>query len=247
MTKILFVGDQHVQVTNLEEIEKLICFIENVIKNQTPDIVILGGDMLHTHERLHTTALNKACEFIDRMRQLVPTYVLVGNHDYEGNQQFLTARHWLNPLKEWSNVFIIDTVKTILDDTVILVPYVPPSKFVEALETHKHLVNGKWKNSVCIFAHQEFYGCQMGAIQSEVGDKWNEDWPMVISGHIHSRQLIQKNVYYTGSSMQHAFGESERNVLALIDFDNIPNYLNNELPFETVFQEIEVDLPRKKI
>ena len=247
MSKILFVGDQHVQVTNLDEIEKLICFIENIIDMHSPDIIILGGDMLHTHERLHTTALNKACEFIERMRNKRPTYVLVGNHDYEGNQQFLTTRHWLNPLKEWTNVTIIDTVTVILDNKMILVPYVPPGRFIEALETHTELKNGNWKQAKCIFAHQEFYMCQMGAIKSEIGDKWDENYPFVISGHIHGRQLLQKNIFYSGSSMQHAFGESDKNILAIFHTDNLEKYYNDEITFPEFINEIEVNLPRKKI
>ena len=75
----------------------------------------------------------------------------------------------------------------------LFVPYVPPGRFVEALETYKNI---NWKDVDCIFAHQEFYGCKMGAILSEEGDKWESKWPLVVSGHIHSRQWINKNIYY---------------------------------------------------
>ena len=55
----------------------------------------------------------------------------------------------------------------------------------------------------------------MGAIVSEIGDKWNLKNPNIISGHIHSNQKIQDNIYYTGSAMQNAFGESEKNIMNL--------------------------------
>ncbi len=36
-------------------------------------------------------------------------------------------------------------------------------------------------------------------------------FPLVISGHIHSEQRPQKNIFYPGSVIQHALGESEDN------------------------------------
>ena len=57
------------------------------------------------------------------------------------------------------------------------------------------------------------------AIESVEGDKWSLEYPNVISGHIHSNQTIQKNVYYPGAAMQHAFGESHKNVIPCMKFE----------------------------
>ncbi len=215
--KILFIGDPHFKVNNIEIIDE---FIHQCLEQLTPDIdiCVIGGDILHTHERLHTTALNKAINFIDQVRKICPTYILVGNHDYENNQQFLSKRHWMNALKEWNNTFIIDftSIIKIKNFTFGMVPYVPPGRFVEALNI---IDNEWWKNVNCIFAHQEFYGCKMGAIESIEGDKWDHSFPLVISGHIHSEQRPQKNIFYPGSVIQHAFGESEDNGLLLLIFN----------------------------
>ncbi len=59
----------------------------------------------------------------------------------------------------------------------------------------------------------------MGAIESIEGDKWDHSFPLVISGHIHSEQRPQKNIFYPGSVIQHAFGESEDNGLLLLIFN----------------------------
>jgi hypothetical protein len=77
----------------------------------------------------------------------------------------------------------------------------------------------------------------MGAIISQEGDKWSEDLPNIISGHIHSNQKIQKNIYYPGSAMQNAFGESEKNIIAFVQL--------NEIDYK--LEEIDLELPRKKI
>lgn len=232
---VLFVGDPHIQVTNIPEVDLFLGKLTDLAEEKKPDLIILAGDLLHTHERLHTLALNKAYEMVDRMRKIALTYVLVGNHDYIQNQQFLTENHWMNGMKEWNNTVVVDkvTYKIIGDEKFIFCPYVPPGRFEEALNT----LQDSWIDASCIFAHQEFAGCKMGAIVSVEGDKWPTNYPHVVSGHIHSRQIPQSNIYYTGSAMQNAFGESEKNIIAYLTF------MENNYERE----EINLHLPRKKI
>jgi DNA repair exonuclease SbcCD nuclease subunit len=237
MTTVLFIGDPHIQVSNLQEVDLFLERITKLATEKQPDIIIIAGDLLHTHERLHTIALNKAYELVNNMRLISKTYVLVGNHDYIQNQQFLTQNHWMNGLKEWKNTIIVDKVikEKINNEEFLFVPYVPAGRFQEALDT----LDSDFEGVSCIFAHQEFFGCKMGAIVSVEGDKWSLDSPHIISGHIHSRQIPQENIYYTGSAMQNAFGESEKNIIAYLTFNvNIKNYKR---------EEINLDLPRKKI
>ena len=214
-TTVLCIGDPHIQVSNIVETDLLIKGLINLATEKQPDLIIILGDVLHTHERLHTIALNKAYEMIDKLRIIAKTYVLVGNHDMINNQVFLNENHWLSGMKEWSNTVIVDKV------------------ICEALNT----MDGDWKDASCIFAHQEFAGCKMGAIISVEGDKWPISYPHIVSGHIHSRQIPQENIYYTGSAMQHAFGESEKNIIACLTFKNGK--------YER--EEVDLQLPRKKI
>jgi len=83
----------------------------------------------------------------------------------------------------------------------------------------------------------------MGAITSLEGDKWPESYPPIVSGHIHSRQIIQNNIYYPGSALQHAFGESDKNIIPILTFSENYNYNNNFYKLE----EIDLCLPKKKI
>lgn len=79
--KVLCVGDPHVKVNNIPEVNLFIERLTELAKTQNPDLIILLGDQLDTHERLHSTPLNKICELVDNMRKIVKTYILVGNHD----------------------------------------------------------------------------------------------------------------------------------------------------------------------
>ena len=235
MLNILVIGDPHFKTDNVPEVELFIEKITELAKEKKPDIIIMLGDLLHEHERIHTVPLNLALKFINKLRNITKTYLLVGNHDMVSHLQFLNNNHWMNALKEWENVTVVDKAiyENILNEEIIFVPYVPPGRFEEALNT----LSFDWKKASCIFAHQEFYGCKMGAIISEIGDKWNTNYPNIISGHIHSKQRPQENIYYTGSAMQNAFGESEENIIAYVKMEN--------KSYEV--EEIDLGLPRKKI
>ena len=233
---ILCIGDPHFQVATLHKADLYIQRIKEVAIKYKPDLIVILGDVLHTHNIVQSPAMNKAYEFIHEMQAISETIVLVGNHDARNNGIFLTDDHWMNGMKCWENITIVDNVynKTLKEQEFFFVPYVPNGRFVEALDTSPL----PWRESDGIFAHQEFSGCKMGAITSIDGDKWPEEYPYIISGHIHSRQKPQSNIYYPGSSMQHAFGESEKNIIAFLTFEKGKKYIR---------KEIDLNLPRKKI
>ena len=163
MTTVLVIGDNHIKCANIIEFDLFLERIQVIAKDKNPNLIVLLGDILDTHEKLNTIELNKACEFIDKMRKIAKTMILVGNHDMVNCSQFLTTNHWMNALKEWQNVVIVDKVTSekINNETFIFTPFVPNGRFQDALNT----LDFDWVNTAsCIFAHQEFYGCKMGAI-----------------------------------------------------------------------------------
>ena len=117
-------------------------------------------------------------------------------------------------LKSGDNTMIIDdTFSYELNEMkFVFVPFVPNGRFKEAID------KVDWNDANCIFAHQEFKGCKMGAIVSEDGDDWNDNLPYIISGHIHSKQYVGENIFYPGSAMQHSFGESSENIIPFLHF-----------------------------
>jgi DNA repair exonuclease SbcCD nuclease subunit len=227
--RILFIGDPHIKTDNHDEINILLLQLESICEEQKVDRIIIGGDLMHYHERIFTQALNKTLEFVTRLSLKCPVDILVGNHDMINNQQFLNSNHWLNVFHSYHHVTVIDKpIKRILKDFVyLLCPYVYPGRFIEALETL-----GEWKQCNMIFAHQEFKGCKMGAIVSTEGDDWKAEYPQVISGHIHDNQTVN-NIYYPGSPLQHAFGDTDKRVVCIIENGDI--------------RDIELDVPKKKM
>lgn len=237
MFTVLFIGDPHFRIDNIPDVNLFLSRLQTLATERKPDLICIGGDLLHTHERLHTVPLNKAYELVENMRKISPTIVLVGNHDMLSNQEYLNENHWMNGMKEWENVTIVDKVHHLHTKGYHFTccPYVYAGRFIEALNTHET----DWKTSDCIFAHQEFYGCSMESITSVEGDKWDLSYPDVVSGHIHGRQKLQENIYYSGSAMQHTFGETGKKVIALLHFEK-PGQ-------KYTLEEVNLKLPRKRV
>ena len=211
-TRILAIGDLHIQPDTLAEINVFLSQLEKWLKQNPVDLIVILGDTLHTHETIYTECLNKALEYIQICEKYAQTEVLVGNHDLINNQQFLTSLHPFTGWKKSHNIVDFVKIVEINKKKITLSPFVPDGRFHEALRT----VGEEWKDSACIFAHQLFDGAKMGPIVANGIEKWDEDYPMLISGHIHDKQRVQSNLWYTGSSMQISFGEREDHTLTLV-------------------------------
>lgn len=248
--KILFIGDPHIKTDNHEEIDILMLELKKICESNQFNHIIIGGDLMHYHERIFTQALNKSLEFITFLSIFAPVHILVGNHDMINNQQFLTSNHWLNVFSHYKNVKIVEKPIVLMEKektgstfTFLMCPYVYPGRFIEAIET----VSKDWKTYNVIFAHQEFKGCKMGAIVSKDGDEWNENFPQIISGHIHDNQTPQKNIYYPGSPLQHAFGDTDKRVICIIDEKGVITNIDLDVPKKTIIKKTVSDISKVNI
>ena len=200
---LLYIGDVHIKNTNVVKITTL---IENIQKSEIElQAIIIGGDLLHYHEKVNTYDVNMAIKLMETCGAKATTYVLVGNHDYVDNNQFLSDLHWMNKLKI-SRVIIVDKPKKMIFESGefhVLIPYVQSGRMVEALNKIPD-----WKEAQCVWAHQEIAGCKMNAITSNCDDEWKPNWPQLISGHIHEFQQWD-NVFYPGSCINHSTGHSQ--------------------------------------
>ena len=78
----------------------------------------------------------------------------------------------------------------------------------------------------------------MGAIISEEGDEWDLKSPYVVSGHIHDYQEPQFNMLYTGTPIQHAFGDHHDKTISYF------TYMSRD---SREHERIDLGLPRKHI
>jgi hypothetical protein len=126
---------------------------------------------------------------------------------------------------------------------MVCVPYVPPGRFQEALDTMEHSIIER--PPFVIFSHQEFKGVKMGAIISEIGDEWPLDGPFVLNGHLHECQTPQDNIFCCGTPYQTTYAEDPNKGVYLCSFDLQNAKINGNAQIKPDIKRIKLNLKIK--
>ncbi|HLD91650.1 MAG TPA: metallophosphoesterase [Patescibacteria group bacterium] len=193
MNRILRVGDPHIKLTNLEEANRLMNYIFNVIFNENIDTIEFLGDLFHNHavkrvevETFWLTVFSKLSN--SRLENII---VLVGNHDQIGSKE----KELFNALNvfhgKWPNVHIINT-PTIINN----IAYAPYTKNHEKLLDDCVTLYNKGATTLLV-AHQTFTGAsyETGFYAEDAIEPNLIPQDKIISGHIHKGQQIGKCQY----------------------------------------------------
>lgn len=223
--RVFVIGDTHFRNKFIETgellTEKCIAFVEKY----KPDFIVLLGDILHSHADTKQSEFDLAQTFIISLSQYAKTFVLIGNHDYINNSQFLSDKHFFNTFKKIENVVIVDKCIHYFHNGMdfVFCPFTLSSRFMEALFTCRDMDTGKeysYRYARCIFSHIDIFGASYSngtVVNDECVTKWSKKQPFLISGHIHKNQRLS-NVYYPGSSTQVSCDEDPNKIVALITF-----------------------------
>lgn len=245
---ILAIGDPHFQPNLLSDAKLFSDKILALIIERKPNFVVVMGDVLHTHEKINTQAMNFALCFFADIAKLCKLYVLVGNHDYINNSQNQTGNHWMTAATGIENVEIVDTIRVVSAQGVsvqdksegllkfVMSPYLPDGTFAISLKK----AGIELKETKAVFCHQLFDGAKMGAIEAK-GVEVCPSETLVISGHIHDKQQIE-NLDYIGASFAHAFGDSSSKTVSLYTFESEQS---NEKPKHTR-EDVDLKMPKLK-
>ena len=247
--KFLVCGDPHFSSTNVEESESLIEQFINNIKEESPDVVVVLGDLLHKHDKIDMRPFHRITRFLKMIHETgVTLFVLIGNHDRANNDVRMTDEHAFNPLKLWDNTYIVDTPisVTIKETKILAVPFVPDNTFVESLQCIEDIPSHD-----IVFSHQLFGNCSVSKLMTEEIEKYPVHWPLNISGHIHEYEKCSHNLIYCGTPFQQNFGESTDKAIMLIEGSDIKRiYLDivKKLTIETTIDDIDnLKIPDGKI
>ena len=242
---ILVIGDIHVQMNNVIQTNILHEDVISIIKYGVtkkisdkmimdgnidqffstmakPTMVIFLGDLLHRHEKIDLYPFTRVEKLLmDIHLTGVELFVLVGNHDRPHNKVYMTDEHPFNAFKLWPKTHIIDRCESFERNGVKIgcVPYVPNGMFLQALDDCQIDI----MSQDIIFGHSEFSGCKINKVSGTKCDKWPDNYPFVISGHIHDYEQVQHNLLYVGTPYQTTFSERPDKGIHMIAFDDDKN------------------------
>ena len=208
--KMCLLGDPHYRLSSVKSHQKLTELVLDWIKEEkeqagdVPIIMCIMGDLCDNHKVSFMKPYMMATDLLFRASEILPTYLLIGNHDRADNTIVRTNEHFFEAHKLKKNLTIVDKgiVEEINGFKLAFVPYLPVGTFRE----HYNDIVGDHKIDV-VLCHQEFRNVKMGIITSAEGDRWSKKTdPQVFTGHIHEHQILG-NVYNVGTPLQQAFNE----------------------------------------
>lgn len=230
----IHMSDRHMSLTE----EALINTLDYVRSDRDVNFICVMGDIFDTHRTLKMDHRNKAVDFIKELSKIKPTFVIIGNHDRMNNRDYLSDIHPFYGMNDITGeLYFINEPRMVRFNSrhyVLFMPYVPPGRFKEAItsyisdiRSHGTLPKNKGLRDIALVcAHQEFMGVHYGPIKSTAGDEWPIDYPTVVSGHIHHRHTLQKNIYYTGSLYPITMGEEMDKGVITMTYNPESRYLD---------------------
>lgn len=236
MARVLVVGDLHFSDRSAKIMPYVTRGITKSITKHAPDLVVFLGDTLDRFRMIDSVWHKLATKFLIETSVQVPILVLIGNHDIVNKNDFMSDDHGFHALDYFSSISVADTQAVHIEIKgfkFLGVPYCPNGRFMEGVNTY----TGNLHDITAIFGHQEFRGCNMNGYSSKHGDSWPTDYPVVISGHIHSHQRHQINIMYPGSPYQDKSDEPLDKSISLYTFQS-----DIQFPVET---RIYLKVPKK--
>lgn len=178
--KILFIGDPHLKISNLELSTNFLAWVGSVVAEIKPQMVVNLGDSFDSHSVVRSEISNIFYNHVKDITNTCQYIYVLGNHDFYKPTD--SKYHALLPFSDIAGLTIID--KPTIINNISFVPHIP-NHHDFPLKTGK----------ICV-AHQSFIGADYGYYRPDVGvdaDKVSAE--IIISGHIHKRQTFGKVIY----------------------------------------------------
>lgn len=247
--RLLIIGDPHFKPNTLQDTRKLHSETSRLIREHTPNAVIILGDVLDRHAIIHMQPLNAAIQYVKMISTTIAShcasgdtpsyrcYVLVGNHDIANNAAYLPEHNSLHALAEVDGVKLVSRpyVERMMGTAVTFAPFVPNGRLAEALEQVDVDSGG------VLFCHQELRGCKLApGVTSSTGDRIEgvlATFKHIITGHIHHHceyDVGDTHVTYVGSAYQITYAEDDDKAATLLSIPSPHCYELQRLPYETI-------------
>jgi len=223
IVRILVIGDPHFDLKSLSIVDTFVRQTVDLVKSNKPDVVVILGDVLHTHEKARIECHQRAVAWFKELASYSHTVVMIGNHDRANNSVFLTNEHFFTGLEGYDGLVIVATGPYSFEVSnggeslrFVAVPYVPKGRLHEALA--KLPVSITEHPPVAVFSHQDLKGAKMGSVICRDGDVWPEHYPLLVNGHYHEHQTLGANIIMPGTPYQTTYSEEMNKGVYLFSF-----------------------------
>ena len=224
------------------------------LQDQRPDIIVHTGDIAHTKTQLSPEYFELTSEFLNRLANIAPLYVILGNHD--GNLKNIERQDAITPIVE---ALQNDSIHLLKDSGEVEINDEVTLNVLSVFD------RDNWKEpsdpskiNVALY-HGSISGCETGQgftiTQGDDTASIFKGFDFALLGDIHKRQQMdtEGRVWYAGSTVQQNFGESLRkgyllwNIHSKDDWTVEFHALRNPRPFISIYLDKNGDLPETHV
>jgi DNA repair exonuclease SbcCD ATPase subunit len=230
--RLIITGDIQCDWDNLHLCEQAWTEIVSYAERQRMDAIIVAGDMKRVYSPVDVRVTNWWSDAIKRaVAKDIQVLIDLGNHDRVG--QYTDAVNWFPVMRNAGAICVDDgpQVLKVGDGKVAMLPFCSSKS---RLREWSQVLQGA-KADVLIF-HEDLKGCrynqtgQASEAKVEPEDLFPSSYRYCIGGHIHLRQKIGKNIYYTGSPFCQDWGESNQRKSYTVITDEGIRFLPSSIP-----------------
>ena len=255
MYKIAHIADTHIR--NLKyhyEYKEVFKELYKSLEKERPDIIVHCGDIAHTKTQLSPEFFELCSEFLNKLGDIAPTYIILGNHDgnlkNEGRQDAITPV--VEAIKN-KNVYLLKkSGETLVGDDLCLnvLSVFDRDNWIDPTDESK--IN------IALY-HGSITGCFTSTgWEMDNGEDtiriFNE-FDYALLGDIHKPQALDKDgkIRYAGSTVQQNFGEDPRKGYLMWEIENKQKHkvrlisLANPRPFLTIQLNQDGTLPKQNV
>lgn len=213
--KLLLIGDLHIKISQFTLGCSVLTWLNQVIITEQPDLIVNLGDTMNDHSVLRSEILTEFMNHISEATKVAKYHYILGNHDFYKPTD--GKYHALETFKSMPGMVVIDKIYHLANMT--FVPYMA--------NMNQFPVNTR---SICL-AHQTFLGADYGFHRPELGvEPSSVNADIIISGHIHKRQIVDKVIYPGSPFAQNANDVDQSKGIMVFDTETY-EYRFIESPF----------------
>lgn len=246
--KLIHIGDLHLgksfhKLNLIEDQRHVLDQIVDLMKTQKANLVIAGDVFDSANPSLEAQEL--FLYFANRISDVckqhhLHCWITVGNHD--SVRRLMLFKDFLKP-----EIDIIEDVATVEYDGVKLcfLSFVKPAlaemRFNKTFDSYSDAFNAYLedvtdKEHTTLVIHQSVENCTTG--HSEAMTFFDDavllkdvaEYPLVLAAHIHKKQKVGNNVYYSGSLLPYAFGDAYSYDVRIWDISADGTYTYTDYP-----------------
>lgn len=227
----LVVGDVHAIPNELGDCEALLGLVEKTVQEEHVNTITFMGDQYHNHSIIDVRCIEFWKRWIDKLSGQANVILIVGNHD-----QVTPTCSYPHALLCHSGVAVVDKPWPTALGFACLPYYHNPEEFLE-----KATELSKDPSFNTLFCHQTITGAkyESGFYAKDSVECDKIPFKHVISGHIHTPQIVGNKVLFVGSCRWRILSDAGSNrYLWVFEHTMEDTKLKKKIPTDTVCRRI---------